>query len=105
MPPKTQTHQTRSAGFLSRQISFGVALFAFIGMLALASFLFYNFRQTIYSYTLTIPDGGTGKQTTFDYGPKATLANANYFASVRSQFVQNGVNFIEADLSVMRLRV
>ena len=105
MPPKTQTPQTRSAGFLSRQISFGVALFAFIGMLALASFLFYNFRQTIYSYTLTIPDGGTGKQTTFDYGPKATLANANYFASVRSQFVQNGVNFIEADLSVMRLRV
>jgi len=47
----------------------------------------------------------TSTPVNFEYGARPELANAEYFSQVRDQFVFDKADFIEADLSRMRIRV
>lgn len=62
------------------------------------------FREVIYEQDLFIKKdyGGVEK---LEYGSWPALANADFFQSVKENFISNGSDFIEANLSDMKLRV
>jgi len=62
------------------------------------------FQVKTYNYTINVGEGDQKLQT-LEYGPLPELANANYFAQVKSSFVEQKSDFIEADLSEMKVRV
>ena len=55
-------------------------------------------------YTVHLPPFSL-TASSFDFGARPALANAEYFTQVRDTLVTNKTSFIEADLSSMRLRV
>ncbi len=56
------------------------------------------------TYEITLP---TGDQTnlSFQFGSWPALENANFFQKVKAQFIESSSDFIEGDLSDMKLRV
>ena len=66
--------------------------------------VFLNFRETIYNYNLTLPPGQSA-QMQLTYGTQPAFANAEFFKNTRDDFVAQKVNFIEADLSEMKLKL
>jgi hypothetical protein len=72
-----------------------------VGMLV----LFSVFRQNILNYALSLPDTNGANNTTFNYGEQPALSNPDFFKKTKDDFVAQGVNFIEADLSQMKLRM
>lgn len=70
------------------------------------SFLYYltYIQQQIQNYELLIA-GPEGKTARLEYGSWPALANADFFKSFKSRFVSSKFDFIEADLSQMKLTV
>ena len=91
-----------------RFMAFEVPLWLFIVSLvviaAISYPLFIYFRTTTYSYLINVP-GATASSNQFVYGASPALANADYFAKVKNTFIAEKVNFVEADLSAMKLTV
>ncbi|MBI5732136.1 MAG: L,D-transpeptidase family protein [Candidatus Magasanikbacteria bacterium] len=90
--------------FFSRKIS----LPAFILVLAVLtlsfSAIFYYFANTVYDYRLNIPEVGQGVFVS-EYGSQPALSNPTFFNKVRENFIEQKTSFIEADLSLMKLRL
>lgn len=70
-------------------------------VLAATAFFFTRSLADTYATLRQIADSGN----TFTYGSYPSLANADYFATVKQEFIDKKESFIEADLSQMKLRV
>ncbi|MDD5710929.1 MAG: L,D-transpeptidase family protein [Candidatus Colwellbacteria bacterium] len=79
------------AGTLSIALLLGVALWVF---------LYYS--QPPYEITLPTNDQNN---PSFQFGSWPALENADFFQKVKAQFVESNTDFIEGDLSGMKLRV
>ncbi len=82
----------------------GVLVLLFVmgaGTLALGTF----FRQTIFNYALSLPMVEEQKSQSLSYGEEPALSNPDFFKKVKDGFISQKVNFIEADLSLMKLSV
>lgn len=79
-----------------------VALFFMI--LGLGALVFGHFRETTYNYSFNLPIGER-QEAEFTYGPEPLFANPDFFNKAKGEFIANKTNFVEADLSAMRLRV
>jgi hypothetical protein len=70
---------------------------------AVISFFFFKDQGGTYSLNLSgVPVPG---ETPFTYGEQPALSNPNFFAKVRQQLVDQSADFIEADLSAMKLHL
>ena len=57
-------------------------------------------------YTMNLPESEGDKDASkLTYGPSSSLANADFFEDVKKKFIDSSSNFIEADLSRMKLTV
>lgn len=80
-----------------------LAVFAAAAGLAVVGTV-YLVRDVVYSYNIPLPEGLVGKPD-FVYGAWPALANADFFAKVKNDFIAQKASFVEADLSSMALRV
>lgn len=62
-----------------------------------------RFRQSVYNYNLLLPSAISGQEN-LQYGSWPALSNADFFAKVRDKFIAEKTEFIEADLSAMKLK-
>jgi len=68
-------------------------------------FVFFRYFQNIvYNYTLEIPFGVKSAES-FEYGEWPALSNADFYNSVRDKMIYEKTNFIDADLSQMKISV
>ncbi len=67
--------------------------------------LFSLFRQTIFNYALSLPPGAGGRAAVFSYGEQPALSDSDFFKKTKDGFIAQKANFIEADLSEMKLRL
>lgn len=61
-------------------------------------------RDTVYDYTLTVPDT-QGTPVELQYGMWPELSNIDFFRTVRDGFVAEHANFVEANLTAMTITV
>lgn len=71
---------------------------------AIAVLFALYFYAPVYSYQVYVPQAG-GTAEKLEFGSWPALANASFFNQVRGKLIDDKVSFIEADLSLMRLRV
>ncbi|MEK7095147.1 MAG: L,D-transpeptidase family protein [Patescibacteria group bacterium] len=62
-------------------------------------------KTTTLNYTLNLPPITKTDQVAFTYGEQPALSDPNFFRSVKQKFIDDGADFIEADLSAMTMRV
>jgi hypothetical protein len=65
--------------------------------------LFSLFHQTVLNYALSLPQTGEMKSLTFSYGEQPALSDSDFFKKTKDLFIAQKANFIEADLSRMKL--
>lgn len=80
-----------------------VAIVLLLAAVGFFIFLKY-FSDVVYNYTLLIPDGNQTAES-FNYGEWPALANADFYKSVRDKMISEKTNFIDADLSQMKISV
>jgi len=73
--------------------------------ITITSAVFFYFRNKTFNYTISLPVTAQEGQVEFSYGERPELSNPDFFGKVKQQFIDEKVNFIEADLSAMILRV
>jgi hypothetical protein len=61
-------------------------------------------RDIVFDHTITVA-AGSEATTALEYGVWPELANANFFAEVKEGFINEGVQFVEANLTTMQLSV
>src|SRR3989339_809236 len=89
---------------LQKQISFPVAA-AIIMVLGISSAgLFFIFRNKIYQYQLLLQDDA-GSREIFDleYGSLPQMSDENFFARTKKKLISEKAEFIEANLSEMKI--
>ena len=89
---------------LTSQLPLYVVILAFSAALAIGGFFFVRFRTEIYNYTLSLPSANPADDV-LQFGSWPALANGQFFEQVRQRMTEEKLNFIEADLSEMKLRV
>ncbi|MCX6736372.1 MAG: L,D-transpeptidase family protein [Candidatus Parcubacteria bacterium] len=72
-----------------------------IGML----FVFSLVRPTVLNYSLSLPPNEKKTAPAFSYGEQPALSNPDFFRKVKNDFISQKANFVEADLSLMKLFV
>lgn len=77
--------------------------FALAAGLAVAGTV-YLLRDFVQGYNIPVPEGLMGKQN-FVYGAWPALQNADFFETVKNDFIAQKADFVETDLSSMTLRV
>ncbi len=75
-----------------------------ISFIVIAGTIAYSEKIRGISYNINI-QGTDGKQIPLTYGAETALSNPDYFNSVKSEFIKDKADFIEADLSKMKLNV
>lgn len=101
MEENSQIHKNT---FFRAEVPLWMTLFAMALIGAAAFFFVLQVRTQVYNYDLELPTGEV-LAAPLQYGTTPALSDPDYFASVQQSFVQNKTNFIEADLSQMKLRV
>lgn len=74
-----------------------------VGVIVVSLTSFY--LKGTFKATEVVISNGEGKGTGFTYGSLPALENASFFETVKQSFVEEKTDFIEADLSAMKLRV
>lgn len=85
------------------EVPFWAAAIAVTGITAAASVLYVSFFSTALARYI-VPESKL-ESDALVYGPRPSLSNENFFKSMKDSFVTQGADFIEADLSEMKLRV
>jgi hypothetical protein len=65
--------------------------------------LFSLFHQTVLNYALSLPQTDYMKPSAFSYGEQPALSDSDFFKKTKDVFITQKANFIEADLSQMKL--
>lgn len=100
---KTSTSPVMKKLHSEVRTSTAVILVLLVILLAAASFFFFG--ETTLSYTINLPSPPAEKRIEFSYGEQSALSNPDFFGKVKQQFIDDKADFIEADLSAMKLRV
>ena len=82
----------------------GTLFLLILTILAIGIFLYIYGNRTL-NYTINIPDNLPDQKVQFSYGEQPALSNPDFFGKVKQQFIDNKADFIEADLSTMKMRV
>ncbi len=85
---------------IKKKIIFGVI--AFLGAASSVAVFFYLNNHKNYSFL--VPNG-ENDFSVLEYGAQPALGNENYFKKIHDQFVSEKINFIEADLTNMDIRL
>lgn len=90
--------------FIKTSIPLWLAVILMVMVGGVVALISIYFREVIYEQNLFIgkDDGSVEK---LEYGSWPALANENFFQSVKEEFIGNGSNFLEANLSDMKFRV
>ena len=65
----------------------------------------YVYGNRIQSYTITLPVNPPAQQAQFTYGEQPALSNPDFFGKTKQQFIDSKADFLEADLSAMKIQV
>jgi D-alanyl-D-alanine carboxypeptidase len=63
----------------------------------------YGFKTN--NYTINLPVNPAGEHLQFSYGAQQALSNPDFFGKVKQQFIDDKADFVEADLSAMKIDV
>ena len=88
----------------NRQIPFSIATAIILSAAGTTAVLTFAWRDIAYEYELRVPLENGG-DIPLSYGPRGALANADFFDRVHRDFVSQKANFIEVNLSQMKLTV
>ena len=94
----------RPKSFIRISIPLWAAITLIVIVVGIATIVSVYFREVVYNQDLLIP-GNNGELEKLEYGSWPALSNADFFNSVKEQFAESGSDFIEANLSDMKLRV
>ena len=79
-----------------------VVLLVTVLAIAGASYVYGN--RTL-NYTISLPANPPQQAVQFQYGEQPALSNPDFFGKVKQQFIDSKADFIEADLSAMKIQV
>ncbi len=91
--------------FFNISVPFWEVLLLLIGMSAGMLLMFSLFREQVFNYMLSLPNAEQNANATLSYGEWPALSDPNFFQKVKNDFLSQKANFIEADLSQMKLSV
>jgi len=80
---------------------YAVAIILLFGAVSFYILIPY-FRSIVYNYILELPQG-IKEAESFDYGEWPALTNGEFYKTVRDKMLSEKTNFIEADLSAMKI--
>ncbi|MDP2704122.1 MAG: L,D-transpeptidase family protein [bacterium] len=86
-------------------VPLGVVVLILLSVVAIVISLTSLYLKGTLKATEVVITNGEGKETGFIYGSLPALQNASFFETVKQSFVEEKTDFIEADLSAMKLRV
>lgn len=89
---------------LTTRIPLWIVLIVFATSGAVVVGTFAYLRDAVYEYDLYLP-ATEAAALHLEYGPQPALENADFFAKTKAYFIEQGADFVEADLSSMMLRV
>ena len=89
--------------FLPHVVTLAVTVVLLSIPITYAVFLFSG-NKTL-SYTVKLPTTVPYEQIEFSYGVQETMSNPDFFGKVKDQFIEDKADFIEANLSTMKLVV
>ncbi len=90
---------------LKSEIKESTFLVTLLILIAIFSGLFLYFKDDTITYEIVAPASLSPKVVTFSFGVQPSMANPDFFAKVKDQFINNKATFIEVDLSKMIVRV
>lgn len=104
------THQEKLHHFsfirlLHSEVPAGVIIILIVLIVATLGSSFFFFRDGTVNYSINLPTVLEPNHVAFTYGEQPALSDPDFFGKVKQQFIDNKVNFIEADLSAMSIRV
>lgn len=67
--------------------------------------LSYLYRNKTLNYTINLPTNPPSQKNEFSYGEQLALSNPDFFGKVKKQFIDDKADFVEADLSAMKIKV
>lgn len=77
---------------------------ALVGILSIAGIMFFASAVLQATDSQRLPhDLITQGSDTFQYGPQPVLSDPDYFNTVKQELIEEGISFIEADLSTMNI--
>lgn len=65
----------------------------------------YVYGNKTLSYTINLPANPPSQQAQFTYGEQPALSDPDFFGKVKQQFIDSKADFLEADLSAMKIQV
>ncbi|MDE1971229.1 MAG: L,D-transpeptidase family protein [Patescibacteria group bacterium] len=80
------------------------AIFLFVTILAIAG-ASYAYSSRAVNYNITLPPNPPAQAIQFQYGEQPALSDPDFFGKVKQQFIDDKADFIEADLSAMKVEV
>lgn len=81
-----------------------LGLFVFTILVSIGVFS-YAYGNKSVNYTINVPTPTPEQQIKFTYGEQPALSNPDFFGKVKQQFIDNKADFIEANLSTMKMQV
>lgn len=89
---------------LAKKIPFWFSLLVLFLFLFLMGGLFFVFRQVVYQYQLVLPsEAQPALGFNLEYGSWPKMAEPDFFNRIKTQFLNEKLSFIEANLSTMEL--
>jgi len=67
--------------------------------------IFSLFREKVFNYALSVSSGNSAEDAGLVYGEQPALSDPDFFLKVKNDFILQKANFIEANLSSMKLSV
>lgn len=88
---------------LQHKVPFYAAVLLILAVGAGAFLAFAYFREVVYRYDLTLPEGGQPGAPAFQYGSWPELEDVNFYDQVFANLIAEKATFISANLSAMQL--
>jgi hypothetical protein len=91
--------------FLDSEVPVYLAILLIVFSIASFFLIFLGFKNEVKNYSVYLTSSVGSPKIEFKYGEQLALANPVFFEKVKNQFVSDKVNFIEVDLSKMKVRL
>jgi len=89
--------------FLNFSIPFWEVFLILLGMAGGMFLMFRLYREQVFNYVLSLPDAQQMEKAVLSYGEQPSLSDPIFFQKVKDSFLAQKANFIDADLSKMKL--
>ncbi|MFA6295158.1 MAG: L,D-transpeptidase family protein [Candidatus Paceibacterota bacterium] len=91
--------------FLHSEAPVKVTMFLLIITIIAIGWSSYAYGDKTLNYTVNLPENPPQQTIEFSYGSQEALSDPDFFGKVRQQFISDKVDFVEADLSTMKIKV